>query len=79
MLLLDEATSSLDAGTETEVYRNLEGLDCTRLVIAHRLSTIRQADQVIVLEGGKLVESGTHQKLLSMRGHYSELISAQTG
>ncbi|HVE76645.1 MAG TPA: peptidase domain-containing ABC transporter, partial [Actinomycetota bacterium] len=79
VLLLDEATSSLDAGTETEVYRNLEGLDCTRLVIAHRLSTVRRAAQVIVLEGGKLVESGTHRKLVSMKGHYSELISAQTG
>jgi ATP-binding cassette, subfamily B, bacterial len=77
LLLLDEATSALDAETERRVQAALEGLACTRVVIAHRLSTVRRADLILVMDGGRLVASGTHQSLLSEGGVYAELVAAQ--
>jgi ATP-binding cassette subfamily B protein len=77
VLLLDEATSALDAATERQVQRSLDGLACTRLVIAHRLSTIRRADLILVMDGGRIVESGDHQTLLANGGAYASLIAAQ--
>jgi ATP-binding cassette subfamily B protein len=77
VLLLDEATSALDAATEREVHQALATLSCTRVVIAHRLSTVRRADLIVVVDGGKIVETGTHQALLERRGAYADLVAAQ--
>ena len=58
ILLLDEATSSLDLDTESQVHRNLAALGCTRIVIAHRLDTVRDADLILVLDDGKIIQQG---------------------
>jgi ABC-type bacteriocin/lantibiotic exporter with double-glycine peptidase domain len=76
LLLLDEATSHLDAATERQVDQALSNLSATRIVIAHRLSTIRNADQILVLSGGEIVEHGTHEALLARGGLYAELVHA---
>jgi ATP-binding cassette, subfamily B, bacterial len=77
VMLLDEATSALDAITEHEVQEELGKLQCTRIVIAHRLSTIRHADCILVMDGGRLVEQGTHAELLARNGLYAQLVSTQ--
>jgi ATP-binding cassette subfamily C protein CydCD len=79
ILALDEATSHLDALSEAEVRQALERLRAgrTTLVIAHRLSTIRDADQIVVLDDGAVVERGTHAELLALDGMYSHLIASQ--
>jgi ATP-binding cassette, subfamily B, bacterial len=79
IVLLDEATSSLDTETERRVMHNLERLRCTRIIIAHRLSTIVNADLIVVMDQGQLVEQGTHEELLARGGTYHDLIAAQTG
>lgn len=81
ILIMDEATSSLDALVEQQVQdamrKAMEGR--TSIIIAHRLSTIRDADRIAVLSGGKLVEQGTHEELISMKGHYQRLFMASNG
>lgn len=77
ILLLDEATSHLDVETENLIEQNLGQLRCTRIVIAHRLSTIRDADCIYVLNQGRIVEQGTHAELVTLNGHYADLIRAQ--
>ena len=79
VLVLDEATSHLDAVNEAEVRQALDRLmqGRTTLVIAHRLSTIRTADQIVVLDGGRVREQGTHGELLALDGLYSHLIGSQ--
>ena len=77
ILLLDEATSSLDVLTERIVEQNMRRLTCTQIIIAHRLSTIRNADLILVMDQGKLVEQGTHGQLLQHSGYYSRLIHSQ--
>jgi ATP-binding cassette, subfamily B, bacterial len=77
ILLLDEATSALDAVTEAAVYRNLASLGSTSIVIAHRLSTISRADTIVVMDGGKVIEQGTHHELLARGGLYTKLFSGQ--
>ncbi len=79
ILLLDEATSHLDVVTEGLVDQNLSSLSCTRIVIAHRLSTIRNADLILVLDEGVVVERGSHGELLARGGHYSALVQSQMG
>jgi ABC-type bacteriocin/lantibiotic exporter with double-glycine peptidase domain len=76
-LILDEATSHLDLLSESLVDRSLSALSCTRIVIAHRLSTIRNADQILVLNEGSIVERGTHDELVRACGHYAELLQTQ--
>jgi ATP-binding cassette, subfamily B, bacterial len=77
ILLLDEATSSLDVVTEQAIEQNLRKLACTQIIIAHRLSTIRNADLILVLHNGTIVELGTHQQLLNRNGYYATLIQSQ--
>jgi len=79
LLILDEATSSLDTEAEVEVQDALDELmkGRTTLVIAHRLSTIRNADRIIVLVNGKIVEEGTHESLLAKKGEYYKLYNLQ--
>lgn len=78
-LMLDEATSSLDAENERRITENIGRRfgGRTRIVIAHRLSTVRNADNIVVLRRGKVVESGTHEQLVARRGYYYELIHNQ--
>ena len=80
ILLLDEATSALDTGSEAKVQAALDELSKgrTTLVIAHRLSTIRDAHKIIVMDGGRVIEQGTHDVLLSERGTYAALHQMQT-
>jgi ATP-binding cassette, subfamily B, bacterial len=75
IVILDEPTSSLDVKTESQVWRNVEALlqGKTAIVIAHRLSTARRADRIVVLEGGQIVEHGTHGELLERNGAYAEM------
>ena len=77
LIILDEATSQLDTVTEQRIETNLKGLKCTRIVIAHRLSTIRDADLILVLDRGRIVERGTHQTLIDQRGLYAKLANTQ--
>jgi len=79
ILILDEATSSVDTRTEIRIQeallRLMEGR--TSFVIAHRLSTIRNADQVLVVHGGRIIERGTHEELLAAKGFYYNLYESQ--
>jgi ABC-type bacteriocin/lantibiotic exporter with double-glycine peptidase domain len=77
VLLLDEATSHLDALTEARVDANVSALACTRVVIAHRLSTIRDADLILMVEAGRIVERGTNAQLVARGGQYAVLVRGQ--
>ena len=79
ILILDEATSSVDTRTEVLIQRAMAGLmhGRTTFVIAHRLSTIRDADTILVMNRGKIVEQGTHDELLARNGFYAELYHSQ--
>ena len=78
VLVLDEATSALDTATERALQRALDELarGRTTITIAHRLSTVRDADRIAVLDGGRLVESGTHDELVAVGGRYAALVAA---
>jgi ATP-binding cassette subfamily B protein len=79
MLIFDEATSALDSKTERAFQEELLSLakNRTTLIIAHRLSTIIHADQILVMDHGQIVEHGTHEQLLSVKGKYAEMWQMQ--
>ena len=80
IIILDEATSNLDTESESYIQRSLQTLikDRTTFVIAHRLSTIQKADQILVIEQGKIVETGKHDELIAKQGRYYELYTVQS-
>ena len=79
ILILDEATANIDTETEKLIQDSLEKIKNigTMLVVAHRLSTIQNADQIIVLQNGQVIEQGTHQALLKKKGYYHKLFLLQ--
>ena len=79
ILLLDEATSALDTGTEREIQSALNKVSegRTSLVIAHRLSTVVDADEILVLDHGQIIERGRHSQLLALGGHYASMWNKQ--
>jgi len=79
ILILDEATASVDTMTEAKIQAAMESVTAgrTSLMIAHRLSTVRNADMILVVRGGKIVEQGTHKELLAQKGYYHELYTRQ--
>ena len=81
ILVLDEATSAVDTATEHRIQRSLDRLseDRTTLAIAHRLSTVTDADRILVVEDGRVVEQGTHEDLVDADGLYAALWAAQAG
>ena len=79
MLILDEATSSIDTRTETQIQQAFQLLmkGRTSFIVAHRLSTIRNADWILVMRDGSVIEQGTHSSLMNKNGFYSELYQSQ--
>lgn len=78
ILILDDATSALDMETEYEIQQSLDRLDgCSKIIVAHRISAVRDADEIIVLDNGKVAERGTHSELMKKRGMYFETYVAQ--
>jgi ATP-binding cassette subfamily B protein len=79
LFIMDEATSSVDTLTEAHVQRGMEAVmqGRTSFIIAHRLSTIKHADRILVIEGGRIAEMGSHAELIRARGHYYSLYTRQ--
>ena len=81
VLLCDEPTSSLDSRTELEIMTNLKevgrGVGATCVIIAHRLSTVQDCDSIVVMDAGRVIESGTHEELMRLGARYSELVAFQ--
>ena len=81
IIILDEATASVDVETEQQIQKAIAGIAGTRTIIAiaHRLSTVRNADRILVIEDGRVVESGTHDELIAQGGSYARMASIQAG
>lgn len=78
-MILDEPTSAIDAKAEYEIFENVQKLqkDKTVIIISHRFSTVRNADRILVLDGGKIIEQGNHEKLMKEKGTYAQLFEIQ--
>ncbi len=81
ILILDDTTSAVDMETEIEIQENLTKLDfeCTKLIIAQRTSSARHADRIVILEDGRIKETGTHDELMALKGYYYEIFTLQNG
>jgi ATP-binding cassette subfamily B protein len=81
ILILDDTTSAVDMETEKQIQQSLKELDfpCTKIIIAQRISTTKNADRILILQDGRVIESGTHEELVEKRGYYYELVKLQTG
>lgn len=81
ILILDDTTSAVDLETERQIQDSLEHLDftCTKIIIAQRISTTKNADKILVLQDGKILESGTHRELVEHGGYYAQVVKLQTG
>ena len=80
LLILDDSTSALDMETEHQVQKNISAMgDMTKIIVAHRISAVRRAEEIIVLEGGKILERGDHDELMSQGGYYYQTYLAQYG
>ena len=77
LLLLDEATSNLDTVTEAKVHANIARLGCTVVLVAHRLATVIDADCIVVMDAGRVVEVGSHRELMAAHGYYAQLVEGQ--
>jgi ABC-type bacteriocin/lantibiotic exporter with double-glycine peptidase domain len=77
LIFFDQATSALDNRTQTIVGESLAAMNATRIIIAHRLSTIRSADRILVLENGRIAESGTYDELVDRQGAFRRLVQRQ--
>ncbi len=77
ILMFDEATSALDNKTQKVISEALDRMLCTRIVIAHRLSTIKNCDRILMIDKGKIVESGTYEELLARNGQFAGLVKRQ--
>jgi ATP-binding cassette subfamily B protein len=79
ILILDDALSSVDTHTEEEVLKRLRGVlkSRTSLIISHRVTTVREADRILVLEGGRIVEEGSHDQLIARGGRYARMVEQQ--
>ncbi|MCR5078779.1 MAG: ATP-binding cassette domain-containing protein [Bacilli bacterium] len=77
ILIFDEATSALDNKTQKSITESINRLNCTRIVIAHRLSTIKNADRILMLEGGRIIEQGSYEELIEKGGFFAELVERQ--
>ncbi|MCC8161202.1 MAG: ATP-binding cassette domain-containing protein [Oscillospiraceae bacterium] len=77
ILILDEATSALDNVTQAHITRSINALDCTKIIVAHRLSTVRECDRILVLDKGKIAESGTFEELSKADGLFKKMLSRQ--
>lgn len=77
ILIFDEATSALDNKTQKSITESIDRLNCTRIIIAHRLSTIKNANRILMLEGGKIIEEGNYQELIAKKGKFAELVDRQ--
>ena len=81
ILILDDTTSAVDLETEKYIQQSLENLDftCTKIIIAQRISSTKNADQILVLQDGRITECGTHAELLAKKGYYYEVAKLQNG